>query len=196
MKMRFASIVLLHILSIAGVTANLCPAGSWSDSDDDVSRCLPCASGHYCPSETATGSGTVLKACPVGTYLPYTGASSIDECYKCPRGAYCDVTRLNTAKLCPSGTYQPDVGTTSFSTCLPCPLGTLQPQTGAYECFPCPEGYICTDAAQKPIPIGGSTSSNKVSSILTSRTTINILTPSTVTPISTAGKICFQRLKN
>ena len=217
MKVRLISIwisvVFLHISSIREIAANLCPVGSWSDNYDDVSHCLPCASGHYCPLETAFGRGTVLKACLPGTYLPYTGASSIDECskchfgtyaagegyaecYKCPRGTYCDVTGLTAHKSCPSGTYQPDLGGTSFSACLQCPSGTIQPQTGGYECYPCPDGYTCTDPTQRPVPIEEKSLFVKVSSTLISRTTINTLTLRTDLPTQIPGKNCFDRMTN
>ena len=200
----FTSIVLLNILSTREIAANLCSAGSWSDSDDDdASSCLPCASGHYCPPETVLGRGTVLKACPSGTSLPYTGASSINECskcdlgtyaagegytgcHKCPRGTYCDAIGLIAPKSCSPGTYQPAVGTTSSSACLPCPFGTFQTQAGAYECYRCPDAYTCADPAQTPIPVG-----DNIPSV-----TVNSLPVPTVVPTQIPSKNCFHRVKN
>lgn len=44
-----------------------------------------CPAGHYCP----TGTGQPIR-CPIGTYLPDTGRSSVDQCLNCPLGKYCD----------------------------------------------------------------------------------------------------------
>jgi hypothetical protein len=78
----------------------VCPAGSWTATTTRAScdkcpagyfcgvgtgvpnQALPCPQGMYCPQKSF-GTGT---NCPVGTYMPYTGATMVSDCLPCVEG--------------------------------------------------------------------------------------------------------------
>ncbi|KAL8434920.1 hypothetical protein ACSSS7_002807 [Eimeria intestinalis] len=63
--------------------------------------------------------------CPAGTYLPYTGAASKDECKPCPYGMYCGETGLEEPQgPCDAGYY--------------CPPGSTRPTAEQ-----CSAGHYC-----------------------------------------------------
>jgi hypothetical protein len=81
-----------------------CPEGTDHDSWQTDGECFP---GTYC----IAGSST-MKNCPVGTYSPSQGATSLEDCKTCPAGYACDTPGLSaytneagTANACPAGYY-------------------------------------------------------------------------------------------
>lgn len=126
-----------------------------------------CPIGKYCE----LGSETPVQ-CPVGTYNPVTGGTSIaTHCLKCPPGRYCQDKGLSAPSgdcaagyfclesaetsrpaaedlisgrwgKCTRGNYCPVA--TSYP--YPCPAGTFsnsEKLTAASECTPCTAGSYC-----------------------------------------------------
>ena len=142
-----------------------CIGGSPVSNPSNVTYGDQCISGHYCPIGTASPI-----PCPVGSFLPTTGATSLSECLPCSSGMYCEYSgQSNVTGLCSAGYYC----TSNSSTPTPidgitgnvcpnssyCPVGSSQPltcpnatymnHTGAESCYICPEGHYCvgTDEA-------------------------------------------------
>lgn len=174
--------ILLYMFSFTSAT-NTCSVGQFLSSSDP-STCMSCQAGYYCPLLDANNpeTGTTQTGCPPGTYMLYTGATSVNDCLKCeigtyapgysytvcpkcPHGTFCDAKGLGDAKQCPLGSYQPNEGATSINDCLTCPAG-----------------YTCTDPTQTPIPISAVSSSGNVTSTQISFSTIKSLTSSIVIP--------------
>lgn len=59
----------------------------------------PCPRGYYCPVGTAKA---MHHSCPVGTYSPQKGLTSITECQLCPAGKFCSLAGITA----PTGTNQ------------------------------------------------------------------------------------------
>jgi len=114
-----------------------------------------CSEGYYCPEAT-------LKQlpCPPGTYNPYTGRGSIEECLfvpeghytkdpastkydKCATGHFCLSGSSNEKQYpCPAGTFRNLKGGTKPEDCATCWAGYKCPE-GTTDPEPCPEGYYC-----------------------------------------------------
>ena len=99
---------------------NPCPAGTYSNSTDlfDVSECLLCPQGSFCPIHS-----TEPIPCPDGTYGVISGAetgnSSLpNSCQECPGGTRCPSGSVSFTS-CGVGYYSRD----GDSTCLLCELG-------------------------------------------------------------------------
>ncbi|XP_042566185.1 multiple epidermal growth factor-like domains protein 6 [Clupea harengus] len=118
----------------------------------------PCPTGHYCPPGTLSP-----LPCPTGTVRNLTGGVSIESCFSCPGGYYCDGEGLDTPSgPCDAGFYCPsDSSSTTPHTfmctkghfCpqgsplpLPCPTGQYQPTAGSDSCIPCRPGFYCEQA--------------------------------------------------
>ncbi len=212
MKLPVLSPLLYLILSymfLLTSATNTCSPGEYS-TYSDPSTCKPCQAGYYCPllNPNLPAAGTTQTGCPPGTYMPYTGATSVGDCLKCeigthtsaysytacpkcPHGTYCDIKGMSEGTQCPAGTYQPNEGATSIHDCLTCPAGTLHPLPGGYECYPCPDGYICNDPAQTPIPISNTTSSGNFISTQILSTTVKSLKSPIVIQVETCGTNFF-----
>lgn len=102
-----------------------CPPGTYSESrgNRDVTQCLDCSAGFYCPD---SGTVTPTNECTAGYYCIQGAvvASPVDG---------------ETGDICPNGTYCPQ-GSQQPKTCLP---GTYQNLAGQSSCYNCPEGYFC-----------------------------------------------------
>lgn len=98
-----------------------CPAGTYGaykTGKRDLSECLPCPPGAYCPEATANPILT-----PAGYYSTLSGMPSLASLLKCPPKYYC-----------------PDTGMTSYKA-YPCPVGYYcQLGTSTAFQYPCPEG--------------------------------------------------------
>jgi hypothetical protein len=81
--------------------------------------------------------------CPKGTYRPYSGGISIQDCLPCPRGTYGESMGLTTDQCSGSCSdlntdrirfYGDSVGLDSKEKCRPCPPGyhNLQCQMGPF----------------------------------------------------------------
>lgn len=139
-------------------TPVLCPIGYYStEGETDCSECRAgyacgvgtsiatppeniCPKGFYCEQ---TGSGTLQKRCPEGTYGIGEGATSSSDCLTCPPGYVCrEGTDDFTKYPCPQGNYCPQ-GTSKPTQC---PAGTWNPETGGWSlasCKTCPASYFC-----------------------------------------------------
>lgn len=120
-----------------------------------------CPKGSYCPTGTS-----VPTACPIGKYMPYTGAVASADCIDCPPGYYCpnsgttDTTIVvctagyicasgvsdPTTYPCPAGSYCP---AGSWQSIL-CAAGTYQANTAQSSCTNCPAGSYCEIGATSP----------------------------------------------
>lgn len=52
----------------------------------------PCPRGYYCPVGTTKA---MHHSCPVGTYGPQKGLTSITECQLCPAGKFCSLAGIS-----------------------------------------------------------------------------------------------------
>ena len=64
-----------------------CPAGLLCPNTALTTPSV-CPLGKYCLKQTSTVKNEELD-CPKGYYSAITGASSIEDCVKCPVGKYC-----------------------------------------------------------------------------------------------------------
>ena len=74
-----------------------CPAGSHGASrtgKSDVSECLPCPPGNYCPEGSASPTLT-----PAGRWTPLSNVPSLEATYKCPPKFHCPNDADNIAVL-------------------------------------------------------------------------------------------------
>lgn len=114
-----------------------------------------CPPGHYC------GEGSELPTgCPIGTYLPGTGATNESYCLNCTAGSYCNSTgQYAVSDSCGTGYYCPEGQQEKFPPKYICPKGhyckegyplprrcengTYQDNEGMSSCKQCSEGYFC-----------------------------------------------------
>ena len=129
-----------------------------------------CPIGKYCEA----GFETPVD-CPVGTYNPVTGGTSIaTHCLKCPPGRYCAIKGLSA----PSGDCLPGYFCVeSAETSKPSALDIISSRWGK-----CPVGHYCPTATALPYPCPAGSFSNSES-----LTAANECTP------CTAGKYCETR---
>ena len=131
-----------------------CPAGSHGASrtgKSDVSECLPCPPGNYCPEASASPTLT-----PAGRWTPLSNVPSLEATYKCPPKFHCPNTGMTNYKgfECPAGYYCP-AGTSDYTT-TPCPEGTFSDRRDLHNymhCNPCPKGFYCDAGATSSIGI-------------------------------------------
>ncbi len=165
----------------AGVGAPLaCPPGTYSDVPG-LAKCKMCPAGFYCAGTTVSPvvcppgfycpNGTRSaneNACPIGTFGNVTGFDSLQACYNCTAGWYCDTPSLdkpvgtctagyycppgshdtfgknswNAQRICPRGSYCP----AATGTPIHCPPGMYSNSTGDVDgskCIACPPGSYC-----------------------------------------------------
>lgn len=152
-----------------------CPAGTYNPTSGKTSSsaCLACSgAGIYCPTGSASqiqcpqgfycSSLTSLIPCPVGTYNPNTGSSSVAACITCtgngtycpagsssqkpcPESSYCPTVSLLIS--CPEGSYTLTAGNTSPFACIICPRGTFC--DGFTSINICPGGFYCPAASNE-----------------------------------------------
>jgi Tyrosine-protein kinase ephrin type A/B receptor-like len=139
---------------------NGCPAGSYCGVSCSVTPVI-CPAGSYCPA----GSRTFLY-CPLGTYNPDSGVSSISQCQACAPGTYsaddlteclaCPVGTSSSAQTCQycniqngfcpgcsTGTFAGVIGSASCQSCMPGSYTTASGgyvQAGASSCTQCMPG--------------------------------------------------------
>ncbi|KAJ8368244.1 hypothetical protein SKAU_G00082720 [Synaphobranchus kaupii] len=102
-----------------------CPNGAYCNGSALTTPTGPCTAGHYCtlgavePAPVSQDYGDVCPPghycpqgssspvpCPMGTYLPNTGAPFPSFCTPCPPGHYCDsVGATQPSGLCSPGHY-------------------------------------------------------------------------------------------
>lgn len=142
-----------------------CPAGFYCDGIDST-QFQTCPAGHYCPSGSLSPSD-----CPIGSYSSALSLTSVEECYPCPGGSYCETSGLTSPtgqcdagyycrnssftkqgafhsgnhSICPPGHYC-EAGS---SEPVPCDIGTYssnQRLESVSDCSPCDEGHYCASA--------------------------------------------------
>lgn len=121
-----------------------CPAGKIGNAGRSSVCTEDCPQGYYCPAGTdadaAVNSDRGPQACPAGTYGPYTGLKTVDQCKECDPGYFCG-GQANTVSNPSSG--QCDAGRCGFmaqknSQCTQiCPPG-----------YRCPAGSACPGATK------------------------------------------------
>ena len=144
----------------------ICPAGFYCDQTAMTEPTI-CPIGKYCEE----GYETPVQ-CPVGTYNPVTGGTSIaTHCLNCPPGRYCADKGLSAPSGdCAAGYFCLESAESSRPAALdlisgrwgkctvghycysatshpyPCPAGTFSTSeslTDPSECTSCTEGYYC-----------------------------------------------------
>ena len=116
-----------------------CPLGFFSATGNEPCQAAP--AGSYVDSAGAT----TPTDCPLGTYNPNTGATSISACVTAPAGTYVDSAGSSVATDCPLGTYNPDTGATLISACVTAPAGTYVDSAGSSVATDCPLGTYNPD---------------------------------------------------
>ncbi|XP_075046430.1 uncharacterized protein LOC142107145 [Mixophyes fleayi] len=132
-----------------------CSGGSSLPNPQDGETGAVCPPGYFCDRGSSSPS-----PCPPGTFLPFAGAQSRQDClsctagYYCPhwgnsnpdaecsQGWYCPVGTLypqSPENLCPVGHYCP----TGSSEPITCPMGQFQDVMGQSQCQICPAGKFC-----------------------------------------------------
>ena len=90
----------------------------------------PCPKGYYCPLGTQEP-----EKCPAGTFRNTTGAASIEACYPCEPGSFCEYDGLvEPSGLCAEGWY--------------CPANQMNSKPSN---FTCPEGHYCPEGTASPV---------------------------------------------
>ncbi|KAF6119825.1 hypothetical protein HJG60_010211 [Phyllostomus discolor] len=104
---------------------------------------------------------------PAGSFLPFSGAISLDNCQPCPAGWFCSQAGLSSPEAaCEGGWFCPSASVSGHSpgTLCPtghfCPQGSLEPwlcSPGKYQdepgqtvCKTCPAGKFCPFGIQGP----------------------------------------------
>ncbi|KAF7668979.1 hypothetical protein LDENG_00271770 [Lucifuga dentata] len=120
-----------------------------------------CPTGHFC----LEGSGAP-KPCPVGTFLPETGASSLSRCHPCPPGKYCLIPGASQ----PTGreaswmdvVKMPQADSDHIVTHLPpCLMSPKYPCT-TYRGDICPRGFYCPLGSAYPQPCEAGSYCNQI----------------------------------
>jgi hypothetical protein len=104
-------------------------------------------------------------ACPVGTYMPTTGATACIDCAAgtfstiigataacaaCSTGSYANTTGLTLCTQCPHGTYAERASGASL--CIQCPSGSFSMAAGTTSCIPCTRGTYTSTTSQTTCP--------------------------------------------
>ena len=95
--------------------------------------------GGLCPAGFYCDESLFPTPCPIGTYMPFQGASRLSQCISCPPGGFCAVG-ATSATPCPPGYY------CYSSIQYACPSGTYNKLSSQYNitsCLTCPGGYLC-----------------------------------------------------
>jgi len=156
-------------LTINPLTCTACPAGSYCPYTLSP---ITCPSGNYCPA-----GSNFYTPCPMGTYNPNTGSTSLSQCLPGPAGKYCPYPGTNSASNCAdcnSGNYCP-AGSSSKAACpsnnycpdpatkTQCPAGTYYDGISAITaatCITCSVGNYCPSGRpETPCPPGTFTNS-------------------------------------
>lgn len=157
-----------HFCPEGSATAQACPAGTFNNryASHNISSCLPCTAGQYCPSAglpTPAGYCDEGWFCPEGMTQPQPPGNQCLAGHSCPQGSPAQTP-------CSSGFYQPNIGKGS---CLPCPSGSYcdqneaiaekqsgsgKPSHGVVTPKVCPAGFFCPNTTktkqENPCPIG------------------------------------------
>lgn len=134
-----------------------CSGGASTPSPTDNSTGNICSPGHYCLAGATSGT-----KCPIGTYCPAEGATSLSQCLSCSPGQYCAAAGLAAPSgNCSAGCYCPGGQSEATPLTYRCPLGyecaagsvspkkcetgKYTPTSGASSCTQCPVGSYCSE---------------------------------------------------
>ena len=106
-----------------------CPAGTYQPGYGDITECLPCPTGNYCPNQRMSAP---IK-CPKGTWQSLKGSVS---CFDCDAGWYCFKVEQEGRFPCQAGYYCPPKTIDP----IPCEKGTYSNDQHFTSCWPCPAG--------------------------------------------------------
>ncbi|CDW71823.1 cast multi-domain protein [Stylonychia lemnae] len=110
-----------------------------------------CPAGFYCKADLANDGRLLQRACPAGSYQPYRGKTSSEDCLSCPKGYYCPAGS-ETPRNCTPGSYCIDQ--TEHNQVYQCSngkYGTVFMGTSENVCNACPEGYFCPKGSVQPV---------------------------------------------
>ncbi|KAI4904543.1 hypothetical protein NFI96_029611 [Prochilodus magdalenae] len=144
--------------------AGLCFSGFWCKEGSNTASPSAgpsgsfCPVGHYCPTGRfycPEGTGYEWRPCPLGTYSPELGLSTVSQCRQCDGGHYCSHQNATSVSgECFAGYH--------------CARGNISPQPlalsaseGAGEGGPCPAGHYCPRGSTDPQPCPEGTFSNR-----------------------------------
>lgn len=147
-------------------TCTECPAGSYSLTGQSI--CSTCDSGSY--SNTSRQSSCHL--CPVNTYLPSRGGTSVSDCLTCP-----------------PDTLGTTVGQSAIETCTPCAQSCLPGQYKDCFCRTCPTGTFSTSNNETSCKICQSGTFNSITGA-TSMTYCNLCTAGSYS--SSGSSVCLS----
>ncbi|XP_074158322.1 uncharacterized protein LOC141562243 [Sminthopsis crassicaudata] len=127
-----------------------CPRGTYNPQkgSDQVSDCIPCDPGMYCP---VPGLAKPYGPCNAGFHC-IKGASLPNPTdgvtgNLCPAGHTCPQGSPEPVP-CPSGSFLPFPGASSMKDCQPCPAGWFCSQQGlSFPEAACEEGWFCPIAS-------------------------------------------------
>ncbi|XP_023933458.1 uncharacterized protein LOC106181652, partial [Lingula anatina] len=145
-----------------------CPEGTYSNvsATPNVTMCLTCPRGYYCPVASidptdcprgyyCVDGSSKPEPCPIGRYGNNTNLEQMTDCRLCDPGMYCDAPGLLQARgqcdpgfLCYSGatTSAPNDNTTGVI----CPRGGYC-TSGSWEALPCPMGTYSNESGATTI---------------------------------------------
>ena len=130
----------------------MCPRGTFSGEarNRNISDCLPCTAGYYCPVENMT-SGDVF-ACGAGYSCPLGSIEAEPHDYPCTIGHSCPGNNAEPVP-CSAGYYQDEIGQSACKVCVSgfyCP-GTLSASHPNGTVL-CPLGHYCALGSSTPEP--------------------------------------------
>ena len=105
-----------------------------------LSKCPACPVGTYMP----TTGATACTPCAAGTFNTIIGATA--ACAACPTGLYANATGLTLCTQCPHGTYADRASGASL--CMQCPAGAFSIAAGTTSCVPCAKGAYTSITSQ------------------------------------------------
>lgn len=129
-----------------------CPRGTFSGEtrNRNVSNCLPCTAGYYCPVENMTRGD--VHVCAPGYYCPAGMIAGASAEYQCPIGHSCPGNNARPVP-CAASLYQDEIGQAACKTCVAgfyCP-GTLS-ASHPNGTVVCPLGHYCALGSAYPVP--------------------------------------------
>ena len=134
-----------HVDKIGAIQCQWCPKGHYCDPGKKIHIC---PAGHYCPESTPDSpiSSEVLPqyVCEKGSFNPYEGMSSPNNCTDCPGGMFCNERGLSN----PSGKISPGYYSRyGASVAEPVEEFAEEGTRGV-----CPKGFFCQEGAELPKP--------------------------------------------
>ena len=139
-----------HYCEIGTTTPRKCPEGAFSNDtgNKNISDCLPCTEGKYCPG---LGNTKPFAECDPGFYCPPGQQQS--QPFSCTKGHYCERGSPKPV-VCQSGRYQDEIQKDS---CKICPSGYYcdnKDDLSSFNSYVCPKGYFCPNGTRYATEFG------------------------------------------